>query len=88
MTAERRATRGDLLRLQRENHRELIEKIGLGLVSLSVPLSGDPILRVRLLPGQVPPADLPEIRMNFGGEVLYVPLAFTVGPPIRALNAS
>ena len=84
----RQATRGDLLRLQRENHRELIEKIGLGLVSLSVPLAGDPVLRVRLLPGQVPPADLPEIRMNLAGEVLRVPLAFTVGPPIRAIHAS
>jgi hypothetical protein len=71
----------------REEARELMTRLDLGvaLVSLSVPISGEPVLRVRVT--HKPDHSRSEIRLQtMGGEELIIPLELIESLPVRALG--
>lgn len=72
--------RADLLRLLRERHREIINALGVGLVTISVPLTGDLRFRVRVTEKPIPV--IPR-SIHVGG--FEVPVEVVERTPVREL---
>lgn len=71
----------DIIQILNSKHKELIDKIGLGLVTLSVPINEQPYLKVTVL--SIPENTLPEyIEVEYNDILFKIPIKIVLGKKI------